>query len=94
MYIKNLNSMPYAQASVHYDSGRLVLRSYSTDVVVVENDWLMVTGLYSATTRRHIGAFMKEYNFGDYQTAKMLYENDYAMNIITGEVVSIDELQE
>jgi hypothetical protein len=94
MFIKNLETMPYAQAAVMYTNGRLVLRSYETDVVVIENGWLMVTGLYSATTRRHIGAFMKEYGYGDYQTAKMLYENDYALNIETGEVLTIEELQE
>ena len=94
MYIKALDKMPYAQAHIAYEGGRIVLVSYETAVVIIENGWLTITGLYSATTRRHIGAFMKEMRLGDYHTAKNLYENDYALNIDTGEVVSIDELAE
>jgi hypothetical protein len=48
---------------------------------------LRVYGLYSATTRRHIGAFVKEYANLTYQTAKRLYEDGYGYNIHTGEIV-------
>ena len=83
----NLKSMPYAQATVVI-TDEIVLRSYQTDVIIVSADgWLVCTGTYSATTRRHIGAFMKEYGYGDYQLAKMLYKDGMKMNIHTGEIV-------
>lgn len=83
----NLKSMPYAQATVII-ADEIVLRSYQTDVIIVTaNGWLICTGTYSATTRRHIGAFMREYGYGDYQLAKMLYKEGMKLNIHTGEVV-------
>ena len=83
----NLKSMPYAQATVII-TDEIVLRSYKTDVIIVTADgWLICTGTYSATTRRHIGAFMREYGYGDYQLAKMLYKEGMKLNIYTGEVV-------
>lgn len=83
----NLKSMPYAQATVII-TDEIVLRSYQTDVIIVSADgWLVCTGTYSATTRRHIGAFMKEYGYGDYHLAKMLYKEGMKMNIHTGEIV-------
>ena len=52
--------------------------------------WLVCTGTYSATTRKHIGAFMHEYGNGaSYYTAKMCYENNQTYNIYTGEVMSL-----
>ena len=84
----NLKSMPYAQAKVIIENNEIVLRSYQTDVIIVTADgWLVCTGTYSATTRRHIGAFMREYGYGDYYLAKMLYKDGLKMNIHTGEVV-------
>jgi hypothetical protein len=83
----NLKSMPYAQATVII-TDEIVLRSYQTDVIIVTADgWLVCTGTYSATTRRHIGAFVKEYGYGDYHLAKMLYKEGMKMNIHTGEIV-------
>lgn len=82
--------MPYANARVKcYDDGDIVLQSYSTDVVVIENGWMWCTGLYSATTRRHIGAFMKEYTVYDYHFAKMLYNTHQKYNVNTGEIASL-----
>lgn len=84
--INPLKKMPYAQACVRrYEDGTIVLQSYETDVAYVENGWLTVRGLYSATTRRHIGAFMNEIG-STYQVAKVLYEENLEMNIHTGEV--------
>ena len=84
----NLKSMPYAQATVIIENNEIVLRSYQTDVIIVTADgWLVCTGTYSATTRRHIGAFMREYGYGDYQLVKMLYNEGLKINIHTGEVV-------
>ena len=87
MTTKKLNSMPYAQAQVEIDD-TIVLRSYRTAVIIVDSEgWLSCTGTYSQTTRKHIGSFMREYNFGTYQTAKTLYEEGLKMNVYTGEVV-------
>ena len=84
-----LSAMPYAQATIHtHDDGTIVLVSYSTPVAYIEPDGrLYIRGLYSATTRKHIGAFVREYAHIDYQTAKRLYEDGYGYNIYTGEVV-------
>ena len=83
-----LSAMPYAQAKViKHENGAITLRSYFTDVAHITADgWLHVFGLYSATTRKHIGAFVREYANIDYQTAKRIYEDGYGYNIYTGEV--------
>lgn len=88
---KKLTKMPYAQAKVIImDNGTIVLRSYDTDVASIQADgWLSINGLYSATTRKHIGAFMREYANASYQLAKELYENKMIYNIHTGEVAPI-----
>ena len=89
--ITALSAMPYAQATVRkYEDGTIVLQSYSTAVAYIEPDGrLYIRGLYSATTRRHIGAFVKEYANLDYQTAKRIYEDGYGYNIHTGEIVAV-----
>ena len=92
--IKKLSAMPYAQAHVTIDSeGNIALYSYTTLVCFLNAEgWLRVTGLYSATTRKHIGAFMREYveypngNRGCYYDAKQLYNDGVTMNIYTGEI--------
>ena len=87
MKIRKLNAMPYAQAKViEYDNGGKILVSYTTYVIYVTAEgWLDITGLYSATTRRHISAFMRELGL-DYSLAKMLYKDGHRYNIYTGEV--------
>ena len=89
--ITTLSAMPYAQATVRkYEDGTIVLQSYSTADAYIEPDGrLYIRGLYSATTRRHIGAFVKEYANLDYQTAKRIYEDGYGYNIHTGEIVEV-----
>lgn len=90
MTIKKLSAMPYAQACVRiYDNGMIVLQSYSTDVIIIdENGFMECTGTYSRTTIRHISAFMREYGHGcTYYTAKQLYLTGDKMNLITGEVL-------
>lgn len=88
---KKLNAMPYAQAKVVIlPDGLTILRSYKTNIIYLRPDgWMTVQGLYSATTRRHIGAFVKEYAQISYQTAKDLYEKKMKYNIYTGEIVPI-----
>jgi hypothetical protein len=86
---KSLKSMPYAQATVISTKNSIVLRSYQTDVVIISDGWMTCTGTYSQTTRKHISAFMREYNFGDYFLAKKLYTENLKINIYTGEILPI-----
>ena len=87
---KKLAKMPYAQAHVEIDDeGNATLISYTTPVCSLTHDgWLSVAGLYSMTTRKHIGAFMQEYANQSYQTAKACYYGEYDLNLFTGEVIS------
>lgn len=89
--IKKLSDMPYAQAHVEYiDDKNVYLWSYNTLVAEITDGWLKINGLYSATTRRHIGAFMHEYVWGGtYQLAKQLYDDRKTLDITTGEVADI-----
>jgi hypothetical protein len=83
-----LSTMPHAQATVvpHTD-GAVTLLSYNTDVAFINAEgWLYIFGLYSATTRKHIGAFVKEYAGIDYKTARTICEHKQWYNIHTGEV--------
>ena len=90
MQIKKLKEIPYGNAFVEKaNENTFYLWSYRTLVAKVENSWLTINGLYSMTTRRHIGAFMREYCMSDYQMAKKLYEDGYMLNIDTGEVAKI-----
>lgn len=86
---KSLSSMPYAQAHVHITpDGYIYLISYATTAATITPDGILtIHGLYSPTTKRHIGAFMKEYCHLDYQTAKFLYENGVSLDIETGEII-------
>lgn len=68
---------------------RLVLISYTTMVAELNNGWLRINGLYSMTTRKHIGWFMRELGL-TYQLAKHLYENNMEMNIYTGEIRGLE----
>lgn len=85
----SLKTMPYAQATIISTEDSLILRSYQTDVIIISNGWMTCTGTYSQTTRKHISAFMREYNFGDYFLAKKLYTDNLKMNIYTGEILPI-----
>lgn len=99
---KLLALMPHGQAYVEERAdGSKALVSYATRVADIDSEgWLTIHGLYSATTKRHIVAFMDENihgitnkaeqskaQTGSYQTMKALYEGHMKMNIHTGEVV-------
>ena len=86
-----LTFMPYAQATVIIDdNNNITLRSYMTDVAYLDNEgFLTINGLYSMTTRKHIGAFMKEYTPFNFSVAKQCYEGKYKLNIHTGEIVEL-----
>jgi len=53
----------YGKAHVYSENGRVILRSYSTDVAYIEGGRMFVNGRYSATTDRHVREFMKQYGF-------------------------------
>ena len=81
---------PYAQACVIETPNYKALQSYNTIVVEIDHEgWLHVNGLYSMTTIRHIGWFMRELGL-TYQLAKQLYNDNKEMNIYTGEVIDCD----
>lgn len=88
MTIKKLSAMPYAQAHIEIDEDHnKTLFSYVTRVAELTNDgWLTVYGLHSMTTRKHIGAFIREYTNLDYANAKGAYEGGYRINVETGEI--------
>ena len=93
-----LSKMPYAQASVAQYPNKTVLISYATKVAEIrwrgaEGAWLRVYGLYSATTRRHISAFMKEFGMGNgYKVARKCAEMGHWYNLETGEIAARFEL--
>lgn len=91
-----LSKMPYAQAHIrHYDDGALVLVSYSTPVVTIDNEgWLSCSGLYSMTTRKHISAFANEFCFPlRYVDIRNAYERGYIINIHTGEIKFLADME-
>ena len=86
---KKLDKIPYGQAGILKYDGKIWLKSYETLVASVDSEgWLVVNGLYSATTRKHIGAFMNEISGGllNYHHAKQCYLDNVSMNIYTGEI--------
>ena len=90
--IMKLKNHPYAQCLVREQiDGSVVFISYNTDVIYIDKDgWLYVSGLYSMTTRKQIGYFLKEYVPAlSYQDIKSLYYNSRILNIYTGEIKSI-----
>lgn len=81
-----LQSMPYAQAKVKRLPNRVALISYTTTVCEIIGGVLIVYGLYSMTTRKHISAFMREFGL-DYSIAKTCYERGLGFDIVTREFV-------
>ena len=86
---RRLAYMPNAQAGIDiYSNGEKVLISYHTEVLSLTPDnYLTCYGLFSMTTRRHISAFLKEFCPQiTFQTVKYCYDNNYSINIKTGEL--------
>ena len=87
--IKNLREHKYAQCYVIINENRIQLISYSTIVIDAEIVEIMgakilqgyIAGLYSATTRKHIGYFSKEYCNCYYQTFKRAFEQGGRFNL-------------
>lgn len=81
-----------AQAGVIFrPDGEIHLYSYATHVCTIKGDYVYCYYNGTATTRKHIGWFMREYANSYYQVAKMSAVTEKWVNIKTGEVV--DELQ-
>lgn len=76
-----------AQAEVYISNVRDALWSYNTHVMSIYPDgWVVCFGLYSATTRRHISWFLKEfYPMITYAQVKAMVEGNYEYNYLTGE---------
>ena len=89
MTIKKLSSHPYSQCHVEIaPNGDVNFFSYATLVCCIESGWLSCTGLYSATTRKQIGWFLKEYAPDiTYAMVKQCVEDSMAINTHTGEIV-------
>lgn len=85
---QRLTAMPYAQAKVAITYNGSYLVSYSTLAASIKDGWLIVNGLYSATTRRHITAYVKEYANADFAIAKRCVAERLNYNIHTGEFMS------
>ena len=85
--IKPVNGHKYASArEIILPNNTIKLVSYTTTVIEISPDgWLSVNGLYSMTTIKHIGWFMRERGM-TYQLAKQLYIDSKEMNIYTGEI--------
>ena len=83
---KTVAGHKYAQAHENlFTDGTVQLVSYSTVVIeITPEGWLHCTGLYSMTTIKHIGWFMRERGF-TYQLAKQMYLDNKEFNIYTGE---------
>ena len=81
---KRLKYQPYAQAGIRFNNGITELISYTTVVLILdENGILKCTGLYSMTTRKHISSFLKEFcpNIS-FQDVKYAYNNGFDIDTI------------
>ena len=85
-YSKAVAGHNYAQArEYHYFDGTVALISYTTTVIIIDPEgWLRCTGLYSMTTIKHIGWFMRARGMS-YQLAKLMYLENKEYNVNTGE---------
>ena len=96
---RRLKYMPYAQAGyrIYMDESYIVLVSYETDVIAIDltRKIMQCTGLYSRTTRKHIGAFLREmaelYGFPvehcNYHTAEAVAHTRKAVSLLNGNTV-------
>lgn len=92
MEIRKLRKMPYAQAKVLITPEETMLISYSTAVIIIKDNVMRVTGLYSMTTRKHISAFMSEYypHLG-FAVAKKCYEEDACYDLDKNQFVYLED---
>lgn len=89
---KRLPGMEYAQAGILLEPGAELLVSYETIVAEKRADgWVHVYGLFSASTRKHLGTWGKRFNL-PYHVLKGLYEHDLEYNVNTGEFQKAEKL--
>ena len=86
-----LKYCPHGQAGVIYRENGVVLYSYSTPILYLDNDGtieMLFNPAYSRTTGKHVGYFCREFcpKIG-YYTCKKLYNDDVKMNVYTGEII-------
>lgn len=81
------NNHKYASTYIRtFKDGTVQLVSYTTTVIEIDPEgWMTVNGLYSMTTIKHIGWFMRERGL-TYQLAKRLYNDNLKFNVFTGEI--------
>lgn len=86
--IRKLTDHKASQCHVEINEfGNIYFYSYATMVISVKEGWLTCTGLYSMTTRKQIGWFLREYFPSlSFQFVKSLYENGETYNVLTGEI--------
>lgn len=90
MEIRKLHGHESAKAQVIYENARnMKLISYSTVVLNMVHGKLFITGLYSATTRRHISWFMREYTCYSYYAIKECLDlgTKVALDLVTGDYI-------
>lgn len=85
---EKLKLMPYAQAHIERSPNCVSLYSYTTKVAEIRGGILQVFGLVSATTRKHISAFVRQFNT-PYAIAKKCYNEHLGYDIIVGEYVAL-----
>ena len=88
-YDAHLQYCPNGSCGVVFNENGVHLISYTTLVCSINNHgFLSCTGTYSATTRKHISAFLKEYAPNmNYYDAKKCFEDCISLNIHTGEIL-------
>ena len=91
--IKKLTDHAYSQCHVEIDAiGGIHFISYKTEVITISpTGWLTCYGIYSSTTRKQIGWFMREYCSPlTYHEAKQCYLYGLQINIYTGEIRPVE----
>lgn len=89
--LENLRSDANALVIIEKD-GTINLVSYETIVAIIDSEgWLLIKGLYSKTTKKHIGAFMKEFCNLEFEDAEKIYDNAWLLNIYTGEIIFMEK---
>ena len=67
----------YGKAVIINDNGKLILRSYETEVAYIENGKAIVKDTYSNTTLRHIKEFLKQNGFKAETSKQILKDYQY-----------------
>lgn len=90
MTTRKLDNHRYSQCHVEITDAAVHFFSYSTLVCSIDDGWLSCSGLYSMTTRKQIGWFLKEYAPRiTFQMVKQCVEDNTMIDINTGEIVPL-----